>query len=419
MAASIAASPFFPGSPAPAAPKNGLGERPESLDVRGVAAKPGASSNAVRAGKTRAHAAVPKVNGGKSAVADVEHETVTVPSSVPRTFYNQLPDWSMLLAAITTIFLAAEKQWTMLDWKPRRPDMLTDTFGFGRIIHDGLMFKQNFSIRSYEIGADRTASIETMMNHLQETALNHVKTAGLLGDGFGSTPEMSKRNLFWVVSQMQAIVERYPCWGDTVEVNTWVSANGKNGMRRDWHIRDSMTGHTILKATSKWVMMNKLTRKLARIPDEVRTEIEPYFVGRSAIVDEDNRKLPKLPEGQSTSAAKYVRTGLTPRWADLDINQHVNNVKYIAWILESAPITIFENHELASIVLDYKRECVRDSVLQSHTSVHEDCNIESGETTLHCEHVLSLESGPTIVKARTMWRPKGTKAQETAVPSSF
>ena len=58
-------------------------------------------------------------------------------------------------------------------------------------------------------------------------------------------------------------------------------------------------------------MMNKLTRKLARIPDEVHTDIEPYFVARSAIVDEDNSKLPKLPEGQSTCAAKYVRTGLT------------------------------------------------------------------------------------------------------------
>jgi fatty acyl-ACP thioesterase B len=43
-----------------------------------------------------------------------------------------------------------------------------------------------------------------------------VKTAGLLGDGFGSTPEMSKRNLFWVVCQMQAIVERYPCWYDSL-----------------------------------------------------------------------------------------------------------------------------------------------------------------------------------------------------------
>ncbi|RCV43212.1 hypothetical protein SETIT_9G277100v2 [Setaria italica] len=90
--------------------------------------------------------------------------------------------------------------------------MLALAFGFGRIIHDGLMFRQNFSIRSYEIVADRTTSIETLMNHLQETAPNHVKTAGLLDDGFGSTPEMSKRNLLWVVSQMQAIVERYPCW---------------------------------------------------------------------------------------------------------------------------------------------------------------------------------------------------------------
>ncbi|KAM0886774.1 hypothetical protein ACQ4PT_029484 [Festuca glaucescens] len=219
MAGSIAASAFFPGPPP--TPKNALGERPDSLDVCGVAAKPASSSSsAVRAARTRAHAAVPKVNGGKSALADGEHEPAVSSSSssssssgaAPRTFYNQLPDWSMLLAAITTIFLAAEKQWTLIDWKPKRPDMLVDTFGFGRIIHDGFMFRQNFSIRSYEIGADRTASIETLMNHLQETALNHVKGAGLLGDGFGSTPEMSKRNLFWVVSQMQAIVERYPCW---------------------------------------------------------------------------------------------------------------------------------------------------------------------------------------------------------------
>lgn len=25
---------------------------------------------------------------------------------------------------------------------------------------------------------------------------------------------------------------------------------------------------------------------------------------------------------------------LQPRWGDLDVNQHVNNVKYIGWILE-------------------------------------------------------------------------------------
>ena len=55
----------------------------------------------------------------------------------------------------------------MLDWKPRRSDVIMDPFGLGRIVQDGLVFRQNFSIRSYEIGADRSASIETVMNHLQ------------------------------------------------------------------------------------------------------------------------------------------------------------------------------------------------------------------------------------------------------------
>lgn len=47
---------------------------------------------------------------------------------------------------------------------------------------------------------------------VQETALNHAKTVGLLGDGFGSTEAMSKRNLIWVVAKMQIAVERYPTW---------------------------------------------------------------------------------------------------------------------------------------------------------------------------------------------------------------
>lgn len=47
---------------------------------------------------------------------------------------------------------------------------------------------------------------------VQETALNHVKNAGLLDEGFGATPEMSKKNLIWVVTKMQVLVEHYPKW---------------------------------------------------------------------------------------------------------------------------------------------------------------------------------------------------------------
>ncbi|CAA0808797.1 Palmitoyl-acyl carrier protein thioesterase-chloroplastic [Striga hermonthica] len=380
---------------------------PASVDARGTSIK----SRSASSGRCRVKAnaqAIPKVNGTKVGTLDglkTEDEVPVSMSPPPRTFINQLPDWSMLLAAITTIFLAAEKQWMMLDWKPKRTDMLVDPFGLGRIVQDGLVFRQNFSIRSYEIGADRTASVETLMNHLQETALNHVKNAGLLADGFGSTPEMCKRNLIWVVTKMQVLVDRYPTWGDVVQVDTWVAASGKNGMRRDWLVRDSRTGDILTRASSLWVMMNKETRRLSKIPDEVREEIGGYFVDSPPTVDDDNRKLPKLDD----STVDYIRSGLTPRWSDLDVNQHVNNVKYVGWILESAPLPILETHELAGMTLEYRRECMRDSVLQSLTSIvgkDNNCAVDSGNGGVECQHLLRFEGGAEIVKGRTVWRPK-------------
>ncbi|CAO2841426.1 unnamed protein product [Amaranthus hypochondriacus] len=409
MVATAATSAFFPAPPLP--PDSG--SKPSStklgssnLDGCGIKSKSGSSGGV----KLKANAqASPKINGTmvglSSGMEGVKHGEDTS-SPPPRTFINQLPDWSMLLAAITTVFLAAEKQWMMLDWKPKRPDVLIDPFGLGSLVQDGFVFRQNFPIRSYEIGADRTASIETLMNHLQETALNHVKSAGLLGDGFGSTPEMCKRNLIWVVTRMQVLVDRYPTWGDVVQVDTWVSSSGKNGMRRDWLIRDCDTGEILTRASSVWVMMNKHTRRLSKMPDEVRGEIGPYFVNSPPVIDEDGRKLPKLDD----NTAEYIRTGLTPRWNDLDVNQHVNNVKYIGWILESAPQSILETHELSSMTLEYRRECGRDNVLQSLTAVS-GANVgglqDSGN--VECQHLLRLEDGAEVVRGRTEWRPKHAK----------
>lgn len=54
-------------------------------------------------------------------------------------------------------------------------------------------------------------------------------------------------------------------------------------------------------------MMNKETRRLAKIPDEVREEIGHHFVDSPPVVSEDNRKLPKLDGNR----ADYIRNGLT------------------------------------------------------------------------------------------------------------
>eukprot|EP00252_Welwitschia_mirabilis_P012653 TRINITY_DN2796_c0_g1_i1.p1 TRINITY_DN2796_c0_g1~~TRINITY_DN2796_c0_g1_i1.p1 ORF type:complete len:417 (-),score=71.89 TRINITY_DN2796_c0_g1_i1:542-1792(-) len=362
----------------------------------------GLQSSSTKINALKVNGVVPETVKSNVCVKDTVEE-----ESVGKSRINMLPDWSMLLAALATIMLAAEKQWTNFDWRPRKTEM-SDMFGevikLGRFVEDTLVFRQNFAIRSYEVGADKTASIETLMNHLQETALNHVRRSGLYGDGFGATLEMNRRGLIWVVARMQVQVERYPAWGDIVEIDTWVGASGKNGMRRDWLVRDSKTQQVLTRATSTWVMMNRNTRKLSKIPDAVRAEIQPFFNPRTVFKNEDTRKLRRLEDGN----AEYTCSDLTPHWSDLDVNQHVNNVKYIGWILESLPLAILEKNELANIVLEYRRECGPSNVLQSltsHLSEHVD-----DEGSLEFAHVLRLQNdGAEILRAVTEWRAKANR----------
>ena len=184
--------------------------------------------------------------GGSRGAEDVNEALAKIVP--PMSLDHDSATFRAILAAIASVAVAAERQ--------RRHELLSpktevpiDALRQGRLVESKLVYRQTFVIRSYEIGADRTASIETMMNHfqvtthilsslsrafavlvkfarhlrrdvclywfadvVQETALNHVWMSGLAGDGFGATRAMSCRNLIWVVTRMQVHVEQYPAW---------------------------------------------------------------------------------------------------------------------------------------------------------------------------------------------------------------
>ncbi|KAI3975930.1 hypothetical protein MKX01_016613 [Papaver californicum] len=284
-------------------------------------------------------------------------------------------------------------------------------FQLGRFVEGRFVYRQLFVIRSYEIGPDKTATMETLMNLLQETALNHVMSSGLAGDGFGATHEMSLRKLIWVVTRIHIQVEKYSSWGDVVEVNTWVDAAGKNGMRREWEIRDNKTQQIITRATSTWVIMNRETRRLSKMPEQVRQEVKPFYLNRAAIGEavDDSTKIDKL----SNDTAESIRSGLAPRWSDMDANQHVNNVKYIGWILESVPINVLEDYNLTSMTLEFRRECRQSNLLESltHMEVIEAVEITNKESKTKADfrstHLIRMqEDKAEIVRARAEWRSK-------------
>lgn len=59
------------------------------------------------------------------------------------------------------------------------------------------------------------------------------------------------------------------------------------------------------------------------------------------------------------------------------------------------------------MTLEYRRECGKDSVLQSLTAVSDaDVGNLAQSGHVECKHLLRLEDGAEIVRGRTEWRPK-------------
>ncbi|CAN1131136.1 Oleoyl-acyl carrier protein thioesterase, chloroplastic (Fragment) [Linum perenne] len=305
--------------------------------------------------------------------------------------------------------------------------ILADRLRLGSLTEDGLSYKEKFIVRCYEVGINKTATVETIANLLQEVGCNHAQSVGFSTDGFATTPTMRKLHLIWVTARMHIEIYRYPAWSDVVEIETWCQSEGRIGTRRDWIIKDYANGEVIGRATSKWVMMNQDTRRLQKVNDEVREE---YLVfcprePRLSFPEANNRSLKKILKLEDP--AQHSRLGLVPRRADLDMNQHVNNVAYIGWVLESMPQNVIDTHELQTITLDYRRECQHDDVVDSLTNEEPTEESEplhskkaNGSALLspavHCTeeslnflHLLRLSGhhqGLEINRGRTEWRKK-------------
>ncbi|XP_030488468.2 palmitoyl-acyl carrier protein thioesterase, chloroplastic [Cannabis sativa] len=267
----------------------------------------------------------------------------------------------------------------------------------GKLVQGKHVFQQNFSIRSYEVGPDSKITIGALTNLLQESAVNHLIRGGVMVEGLGWTPAMCLKNLIWVVYNIHILIDTYPSWSDVVEVETWTCASGRNGMRRDWLGRDYNTRKTLFTAVSVYVMMNKKTRKLSKFIEETRQETKPLFMDYCDPIINDATKLRDL----DFDTAHYVIKDLSPKWTDLDVNQHVNHVKYINWILQSAPESILETQKLCSLKLEFRKECGKNSLLHSLSAIS-----KKSDQGFELEHTLRLQNGLTILRGRTVWIPR-------------
>jgi len=284
------------------------------------------------------------------------------------------------------------------------------------LVKGGRMFTETFPVRFDECGPNKQSTMRTVASMIQECACNHAQ--GIWGRAQSMPADMNKANLAWVCTRLHIDVLQYPLWGDQVEVRTWFEAQGRIAARRDWEMTDVTDGtraeKVIARATSSWIAFNLEKRKLARIPQSVLDEFQTQALP-DALVMGDAYEVEKLPDVRGMPGVTLPESHSVRR-TDLDMNNHVNNVVYTEWLLESVPDAFWEKYDLREIILEFRNEC------HDGDNVDAICCRECGEEgVLNCEekpgqatlvHML-LKRGfgmspkeAEVVRARSVWRVK-------------
>ncbi|KAG1661272.1 hypothetical protein FOA52_003730 [Chlamydomonas sp. UWO 241] len=269
---------------------------------------------------------------------------------------------------------------------------------------DRKKYSQQFAVRGYEVSPNQKASMVTMTNLLQEIAANHAVGMWGRGDkGFAGLPDAP--DIVFVMTRLQVRMHAYPRWGAALGVTTYFADEGRLSARRDWTVGDAATGAPLGVATSNWVNINMATRRLTKLPDDIRAQLLTHAVPKDTVVlpaSECKRKLPELDEASASTGSTQIA-----RRSDMDMNGHINNVVYVAWALEAVPADLYDDAgcwSLYEIEADYKSECTAGETV---CSVVQELQPGAGgqRIFLHSLRRVDTESGKVteLVRARTTW----------------
>jgi len=239
------------------------------------------------------------------------------------------------------------------------------------------IYKESFKIHTYEVDIHNRLTIQSLAQFLQESASNH---AVLLGCGVEYLLSNSRT---WVLSRLAIEIEKFILLGETITIKTWPADTEKLFFIRDFEISNSK-GEIIGTATSYWIFID--TNKMIPIHPSKNEIIFDYENTKRGF----NRPLTKLPVPEE----KVLLQSFHVRYSDLDLNNHVNNIKYIEWAMEGVNPEYKKSHIPFSMEINFLAEAKYNDLV--------DLSMEkkSLENFLHSLYIANKE----ICRIKSGWK---------------
>jgi medium-chain acyl-[acyl-carrier-protein] hydrolase len=217
------------------------------------------------------------------------------------------------------------------------------------------VLSKDWEINFTQCSANGYLKYTDLCNLLQLTAAAHSELGGI------SFSDMQEFNQAWVLSRMRVEITALPKWRDIVTVKTWINTleNSRSVRALEMHLN----GKKIVGSETFWAVFNTEKRR----PEALALPHEHFeLYPENKATQEGFSKINLNPE-------KEVVFEKTVFLSDLDIVNHVNNVKYLEWCLDLIDENIILKQEIQSFEMNFMKELsLKDKVI-----IHENLSEES------------------------------------------
>ncbi|MBF4694077.1 acyl-[acyl-carrier-protein] thioesterase [Fusibacter ferrireducens] len=234
-------------------------------------------------------------------------------------------------------------------------------------------YEKAYELHNFDFNAHQHVKTVTLLNFLQDISTCH----------YNSVVGENDDNAVWVIVEWDVQFIAPITKVQTLTVKTKPTYFRKFIAYRAYEIEDA-EGTVVVTAVSKWAYINYESRKQMVIPKSL------YAIFG---VQENADKPPKL----ENMDFKIDRKGFMPFrscFSDIDINQHVNNVSYLRWTIDSLPYDFIAQNSPKRLQVYYRKEIFINDVIRVLT------DLEEKET----RQIIQNSNGEECVKIRMLWK---------------
>lgn len=207
------------------------------------------------------------------------------------------------------------------------------------------MYQKKYKLGPSDVDSSLELKISSLFLMMQDIAIEH---AELLGIGKSNTLD---NGLFWVITRYSVSVIKNPRYLETITIVTYPGDDKKFLFPRYFEIR-SESGEVLIRASSIWCVLNKSDHKISLDP----------FNGKKLPCEHLDNEEP-LPTKVLPDDAKEVVEKRLVRYSETDLNGHLNNTKYIEYILDLHPFEFYQKNRVVHITINYEKEILAGDVV--------------------------------------------------------